>query len=272
MKRIFAALLLALALTGCAGVESPPLPTATSEPPAVTDPVPANTYDPADFVAVDGFLTYQEGGYIGVDVSSYQQDIDWQRVAEAGVDFAMIRVGFRGYGSGELVEDSRFRQNIEGALAAGLDVGVYFFSQAVHRLEAVEEARFLLERIRDYDITYPVVFDWERQTHESSRTARTPGWMQTACAAAFCRTVEAAGYQPMVYFSPSKAYDELDLERLMEWPFWLAHYTQGWQPTGFRYHFAMWQYTCEGQVDGIETPVDLNLCLTDFTTEGSPYA
>lgn len=258
MKRMILLLAAVLLLLAGCGAEKP-------EP--SVDPVPLNTYDSQAFSVVDGFLSYggSEVSLVGVDVSSYQKDIDWQAVAAAGVDFAMVRVGLRGYLHGNVVEDTHFRQNIEGALAAGLKVGVYFFSQATTKQEAIEEAVFLLARIREYDITFPVVFDWERQSKEGSRTAEVSGQVQTACAVTFCNLVEAAGYRPMVYFSPSKAYDELELEALMEWPFWLAHYTQDWAPTTFRYHFAMWQYSCEGQVDGIPTPVDLNLCLTDFS-------
>ncbi|HCO62775.1 MAG TPA: hypothetical protein DIT49_05130 [Clostridiales bacterium] len=235
----------------------------------VTEPeeqIPGNAYSAQAFQVVDGFLTYQEGhSAIGVDVSSYQGEIDWQQVADAGVEFAIVRVGLRGYTQGGLMEDNNYVKNLEGALAAGLDVGVYIFSQAVTTQEAVEEAEFLLERIAGYSITYPVVYDWEEQQAEGSRTAGLPGSVQTDCAAAFCERIAQAGYQPMVYFSPTKAYEELELERLTDWPFWLAHYTQDWQATTFRYHFAMWQYTDQGQVSGIPGAVDLNLCLKDFS-------
>ena len=254
-KRIWPVLLLALALSGCTAGK--------------VDPVPGNPYSAEDFVVADGFLTYDGDApsYVGVDVSSYQGEIQWEQVTDAGVDFAIIRLGFRGYTEGGLYEDDRYRQNMEGALAAGLDVGVYFFSQAVSEQEAREEAQFVLERLERYDIAYPVVFDWERQSAQDSRTLETDGATQTACAAAFCQTIEQAGYLPMVYFSPSKAYDELDLSALIEWPFWLAHYTENWQATSFRYHFAMWQYTSQGAVEGISTPVDLNLCLTEFVQD-----
>ena len=114
-KRIWPVLLLALALIGCTEGEA--------------DPVPGNSYAAEDFVVADGFLAYDGDApsYVGVDVSSYQGEIDWERVAEAGVDFAMVRLGFRGYTEGGLYEDDRFRENLEGAMAAGLDVGVYFF-------------------------------------------------------------------------------------------------------------------------------------------------
>lgn len=141
---------------------------------------------------------------------------------------------------------------------------MYFFSQAVDEEEAVEEARQVLEWITPYDVAWPVVFDWERVSQENSRTLDTSGDAITNATIAFCREVEEAGYLPMVYFSPSKGYTELELERLLDWPFWLAHYTEDWSATSFRYHFAMWQYTSSGTVDGISTNVDLNLCLTDF--------
>ena len=230
------------------------------------DPVPANTYSAEDFVVAGGFLTYDGDGpsYVGVDVSAHQGEIDWEKVAAAGVEFAMIRAGYRGYTEGGIFQDEYFVQNMEGALAAGLKVGVYFFSQATSEQEAVEEARQVLEWIAPYDVTWPVVFVWERESQEGSRTLDTSGETITDCTIAFCREVEEAGCLPMVYFSPSKGYDELDLERLLDWPFCLAHYTQDWSATSFRYHFAMWQYTSTGTVDGISTNVDLNLCLTDF--------
>ena len=255
MRRI-AALLLALLL--CAGCES-----AARRP---ADPVPRNSYDPDAFAVSGGYLTYGAGvSHVGVDVSSHQGEIDWQAAADSGVEFAMIRAGYRGYTEGGLFEDACFAANMDGALAAGLEVGVYFFSQALTEEEALEEADFLLSLIDGCPITYPVVFDWERQSAETSRTREADGAVITACAAAFCSAVEAAGYLPMVYFSPSKAYGELDLSALTAWPFWLAHYTADYAFTTFRYHFSMWQYTSTGSVPGIRGNVDLDLALTDFS-------
>ena len=130
------ALALLLTLTAC-GTQGMPTP----------DPVPANTYSAEDFVVAGGFLTYDGDGpsYVGVDVSAHQGEIDWERVADAGIDFAMIRAGYRGYTEGGIFQDEYFVQNMEGAIAAGLEVGVYFFSQAVDEEEAVEEARQVLE-------------------------------------------------------------------------------------------------------------------------------
>lgn len=233
--------------------------------------IPANPYDSAAFTVENGFLTYQGDfpSFVGVDVSAHQQEIDWSKVAAAGVDFAMIRAGYRGYTVGAINQDSYFAYNIRQALANGLDVGVYFFSQAVTEAEAEEEARQLLAWIDGYDITYPVVFDWEQVSEENSRTKDTSGETVTACAKAFCKLIEEAGYIPMTYGSPSKIYaGGLDLAQVQQYPFWLAHYTTDWATTSFRYQYHMWQYSSNGQVDGIPTRVDLDLCLTDWSTWG----
>lgn len=260
MKRRFTGLALALLffMAGCGG-----------ETVKESDPIPANTYAAEQFMAVDGFLTYtgDDPSYVGVDVSAHQGEIDWTRVAAAGVEFAMIRAGYRGYTEGGIYQDEFFVRNVSGALEAGLKVGVYFFSQAVTEREAEEEARQVLEWIAPYDVQWPVVFDWERQSSETSRTRDTDGETVTACAAAFCTVIADGGYVPMVYFSPSKGYSVLELAALTDWPFWLAHYTDDWAASSFRYHFDLWQYTSSGAVDGIMGKVDLDLCMRDFSAE-----
>lgn len=160
-----------------------------------------NTYDSSAFVVENGFLTYQGStpSYVGIDVSSHQGWIDWERVAAAGVDFAMIRVGYCGYTAGRINQDPYWEHNIFGALNAGLDVGVYFYSQAITETEAREEALWTLDQIAGYDITYPVVFDWERVSGPYSRTSSTPTDTVTACAKAFCQMIEEAGYIAMTY-------------------------------------------------------------------------
>jgi len=233
--------------------------------PAFTQ-VGISQYDPACFASTDGRVTYtQEGQTVlaGVDVSFYQEDIDWHQVKASGIDFAIIRVGFRGYGpSGLMAEDSCFRRNIAGALEAGLQVGVYFFSQAVNVWEAREEANFVLDAIRGYDVTFPVVFDWERITNNASaRTNGLPGSTMTLCAQAFCDAVAQAGYTPVIYFNQDAGYLDYDLDLLKDYDFWLAEYRS--VPT-FYYHFDLWQYTAKGRVPGIEGDVDLNLCFTDY--------
>ena len=228
----------------------------------ILDGVPVNSYSSSYFSKdSNGYMTYNEPGVetaLGIDVSVYQGEIDWQKVADAVIDFAIIRVGYRGYGSeGKMMPDKYFTQNIEGALAAGLDVGVYYFSQAITVEEAQEEAAYVIEQVKDYDLSYPVVFDWERQNYAGSRTQKVPS-VSTMCkmANAFCADITAAGYEAMVYFNPSEGYSQYDLSKLMDYPFWLAQYNS--RPT-FYYDFDMWQYTSSGRVSGISGNVDMNI-------------
>lgn len=258
-----------LALLAACGGES--AQTALPSPTPSADIIPPNPYDSTAFVEAGGFLSYTGEGesIVGIDVSNHQGEIDWPRVAGAGVEFVMIRVGYRGYESGIIHQDKSFLRNIKGAQEAGLDVGIYFFSQAITPEEAVREAAQTVAWLEGYEIAYPVVFDWERQEAESSRTRETDGATITACAVAFCEMIQSAGYQPMVYGSPSKAYNTLELEKLLAYPFWLAHYTPDWAATSYRYQFDIWQYSDQGQVDGIAVPVDLNLCLVgDYRSGG----
>ena len=222
--------------------------------------VPLNTYTPSKFYTYNGFTQYNSPDYtckIGVDVSSYQGDIDWTKVKNAGVDFAIIRVGGRGYGSsGNLYDDASFTKNIEGALAAGLEVGVYFFSQAITEQEAIQEAEITLDKIKGYRVTYPVVFDWENVSSPTARTSGITAANLGKCAQAFCKTVENAGYTPMVYFNTYCGYFKYDLRDILDYDWWFAGYTT---TPNFYYNFQMWQYTSKGSVDGIPGNVDVNL-------------
>ena len=225
--------------------------------------VPVNGYDDSRFkVNERGWLTYeteQGAAAIGIDVSSYQGDINWEKVADSGVGFAMIRAGYRGYSKGVVMEDKNFKKNIQGALDAGVEVGVYFFSQATNVWEAQEEADYLLEAIEGYDVTYPVVYDWEFIAGNSE--ARTSGMKSddvTHCAGAFCDMVKEAGYEPMIYFNQDLGYLTYGLDQLTDYGFWLAEYNA---KPNFYYDFDLWQYTHRGTVPGIEGSVDLNLDL-----------
>ncbi len=229
------------------------------------DGVDRNVYDSEAFVQQEnGWITYEKNGtkaLQGIDVSVYQGDIDWQTVADAGVDFAIIRVGYRGYSQGAIQADTNFQKNMEGALKAGLDVGVYFFSQATTVREAEEEADFVLEAIRNYPVTYPVVFDWEFVDGQQARTDEMEGEHMTECAKAFCELVSAGGYTPMVYFNQEQGYLYYQLDQLDGFSFWLAEYDQ---KPDFFYDFEMWQYTHTGTVPGIQGNVDLNLAFRDL--------
>lgn len=220
--------------------------------------LPRNLYKPESFYEENGIRHYEAEdivGVAGIDVSAFQPTVDWQQVKQAGIEFAMIRQGYRGYSTGKLDLDDCFLSHMEGALEAGLDVGVYFFSQALTPEEAVEEAEYVLTWLEGYEISYPVVFDWE-EVEGPARTDNMNMLNLTACAEAFCKTVEEAGYEAAVYFNQVYGYEQLNLVSLRDYDFWLAEYADA--PT-FAYDFTMWQYTNEGTVPGIDGPVDLNI-------------
>ena len=215
------------------------------EPVDLEPTVPENSYDPAGFYEEGGFKRYKSEdtlASVGVDVSSHQQEIDWELVAANGVEFAMIRVGYRGYTEGEIQPDEYFVQNIEGARAAGLDVGVYFFSQALDEQEAIDEANYVLEQIKDYPLSYPVIFDWE-DIEADARTDGMDSVQLTKNAIAFCDTIKQAGYRAGVYFNQRFGYEEFDLESLQDYVFWLAEYND---TPSFSFHFQIWQYCNDG--------------------------
>ena len=217
---------------------------------------------------LEAFLAqYPDDGLIGIDVSNHQGGIDWATVKAAGVDFVMVRVGYTGYGTGSLNLDKNYKTNIENALANGIQVGVYYFSQAISVDEAVAEANLLLDAIDGYDITFPVVFDWETVSSADGRANDLD--TQTLCDAAnaFCTTVENAGYTPMVYFNKKLATDHYDLTQIEQYDFWYAYYQPTASiPTGHDY--TMWQFTSTGSVPGIEGNVDLNVGYYDYGGSG----
>lgn len=198
----------------------------------------------------------------GIDVSKYQGDINWDKVAGDGVEYAFIRAGVRGSTEGKVVEDATFEDNIKGALENGIDVGVYFFTQAVTEKEAVEEAEFVLDLIEPYDISYPVVIDIEEVTSENARTAELTKEEYTRSCIAFCETIKAAGYTPMIYGNLKTFLIMLDMDQLEDYPKWFAYYNT---PVYFPYEFAVWQYSSKGSVNGIKGDVDLNVCMTDLS-------
>ncbi len=225
--------------------------------------MPLNPYDRSAFSVDDrGRVTYEKDGKrakTGVDVSTYQKEIDWPAAAADGIDFAMLRLGYRGYTEGGLFMDQTFEANLRGALDAGLDVGVYFFSQAITPEEAEAEAAFVLNAVEGYTIAYPIAFDWEPiSPGNGARTENLDNDTLTRCADAFCAKVREAGYQPAVYFNQSLGYLRYDLRELTEHSLWLAEYDT---TPDFYYHFDLWQYTHTGRVAGIQGDVDIDLDL-----------
>lgn len=208
-----------------------------------------------------GEYQYVENGqivsYKGIDVSKFQGNIDWEKVAADGVKFTFIRVGFRGYGTaGKLVEDENFEQNVKGALAAGIKVGVYFYSQATTKEEAVEEANLVLKKIAPYKIECPVVFDVELVDGADGRMDMISAEQRTKVAAKFCDTIAAAGYKPMLYYNTEMGAVHLNVAELEQYDKWFASYSdQMYYP----YDYKIWQYSCTGRVNGIKGAVDLNI-------------
>ena len=265
---IFMALLLILAVLFAMRQCTADISTVPTEPSVTTKPtkppkptLPANPYDAADFLYDEnGYLTCLAGeSWLGVDVSEHQGVIQWEKVALSDVRFAMVRLAYRGWGSEGVVRaDARGMENLRAADAAGLQVGVYFFSQAVSVEEAVEEAQFLLALLDGYALDLPVVFDWETVSSQDARTANVDAKTLNACALAFCREIEAAGYDSMVYFNLDMARRMFDLPQLYQngVQLWLAMYADGLSYAG---QVQMWQYTDAGVVPGIPVKVDLNL-------------
>lgn len=224
--------------------------------PESTSPLGVNPYGPEDFSYEGDYLACLAGpALLGVDVSAHQGEIDWEQVRDAGMEFAIIRIGYRGYTSGGLYPDEYAQDNLEGAKKAGLKVGVYFYSQAINPTEAALEAAYCIQFLKDWELDLPVVYDWE-YVNEEARTANMDEQTLMACAKTFCDAVEDAGYDAMVYFNPSLAESLLNLEELLEYPFWLAMYSDRMT---WPYKVDMWQYTASGTVPGIEGNTDINL-------------
>lgn len=229
--------------------------------------VPVSRYKDENFrTDENGYMQYYEDGelcsYTGIDVSGHNGDIDWEKVKASGVDFVMLRIGGRGYGSdGVLYDDTYFRSNLKGAKAAGLSVGAYFFSQAITPEEAREEALYSVALLQGEELDYPLAFDWEIIDAEEARTDNISPDTLTECARAFCDTVKEAGYIPCLYTGTTLAYYKYDLAQLSDIDIWYAFYNDS---PDMYYNYMIWQYSCTGKVDGIEGDVDLNLCFKNY--------
>ena len=198
----------------------------------------------------------------GIDISSWQGNINWAAVKASGIDYAIIRAGYRGYGSGAMMEDAYFRQNVKNATANGIKVGVYFYSAAVNETEALEEAMWIVKNISTYRITYPVVYDCEEIGVAGHRTADVSGAQAASNARTFLNYVQSMGYEPMLYANKS------DIGKMgrgnFGCKFWLAHYTSNGQPTDYTGSHHMWQYTSAGSVPGISGKVDMNVAYFSY--------
>lgn len=225
-----------------------------------------HAYDFTKLVSKSQLMQYYEDGkecsFVGVDISKYQEYIDFNKVKKAGIDFCMVRVGARGYGTGQLVLDEYFHENMKRATDAGLALGVYFFSQAITEEEAIEEANMVLKEIENYNVTYPVAFDMEYIENDTARVEKLTKNDKTTIAKAFLTTIEDAGYTPIIYGKKEWLIQKIDLTKLQDYDIWLAQYED---IPDYPYKFSMWQYTNKGTVDGISGKVDLNISFIDFS-------
>lgn len=218
-------------------------------------------YNPDQFIVnKDGRMTFDNNLYstkTGIDVSSFQREIDWKQVKESGIDFAIIRCGYRGATEGKLHEDNMFKENIEGALKNNIDVGVYFYSTATTEKELQEEIDFVLELIQDYSLEFPVCYDME-YFNENDRLTSLSKEKKTQFALDFCKAMEKEGYRTLIYGNKHWLENEFDLDKIKKYDLWYAAYIE--KPE-LNAHFKMWQYSNSGQIDGISTNVDLNLYI-----------
>lgn len=204
----------------------------------------------------DGSLN--TGTVMGIDISKHNGNIDWNAVKNSGVQYVILRCGYRGSASGVLVEDQKFKSNIQGATAAGLKVGIYFFSQAVNEVEAVEEASMTLSLIKKYRITYPVYIDVESANGRADGISKEA---RTSVINAFCQTIRNSGYTPGLYANKNWLTEKINTGALGGCKIWLAQYVAA--PTyGGRYE--MWQYSSRGSIAGIKGNVDLNVSYMGY--------
>jgi len=228
--------------------------------------LPKQEYDFTKLVCQSNLMKYYEDGkqvsYVGADISKYQDYVDFVKLKKAGVDFVMLRVGARGYGTGQLILDDYFTDNIKRATDAGLAIGLYFFSQAISQEEAVEEANMVLENVGEYRIDYPIAFDMEYIPNDSARIDILSKAEKTSIAKAFLDTIDAAGYKAMIYGTKEWLIKQVDYSKLTAYDVWLS---QQKDIPDYPYQFTMWQYSTDASIDGIAGYADLNISFIDYS-------
>ena len=228
--------------------------------------LPKHEYDFTKLVCQSELMRYYVDGkqvaFVGADISKYQDYVDFLKLKKAGVDFVMLRVGARGYGSGQIVLDDYFVDNIKRATDAGLQIGVYFTSQAITEEEAVEESNIVLENIKDYKITYPVAFDMSFVDNDTTRIETVSRADKTKITKAFLDTIEAAGYKPLIYGDKEWLIKEIDLSKLSAYDVWLS---QMEDVPDYPYRFTMWQYANDVTIDGIAGYANMNISFIDYS-------
>ncbi|MCI8322799.1 MAG: hypothetical protein HFI54_03960 [Lachnospiraceae bacterium] len=227
-----------------------------------------NTFDFTKMEDKAGLKRYMENGrktsYVGVDISKHTGKVYFPSLKAAGVDYVMIRLGSRGYSTGQITLDENFKENIEGAIEAQLDVGVYFYSQAISQDEAVQEANFVAQNLEPYraHVKYPVAFNMGFVSNDKSRIEGLSREDKTAVTVSFLDAVRASGYVPMVYGDKEWLLKEVDLTKLQDYDVWLS---QEEEIPDYPYRYAMWQYNTDGVLNGIDGGADLNICFVNYS-------
>lgn len=228
--------------------------------------LPKHNYDFTRLVCQSELMKYYEDGqqisFVGVDISKYDEEVNFNRLKRAGIDFCMIRVGARGYGSGQILMDEYYEANMQGATEAGLQIGLYFFSQAITKEEAIEEANLVLNSIQEYRVTYPIAFEMEYIENDTSRVEALSKSEKTDIAKAFLDTISAAGYTPVIYGEKEWLIKKIDLSKLTEYDVWLSQIAD---IPDYPYKFTMWQYSHSGNISGISGYANLNISFIDYT-------
>lgn len=243
-------------------------PDGTDEWVLISPYLPKSNLDFTKMEEKAGLKRYMENGkkisYIGADISKQTGNVNFASLKAAGVDYVMIRLGGRGYSTGQITLDENFKQNMEGAIAEGLDIGVYFYSQAISQDEANEEANFVVQNLEPYraHIKYPVAFDMEFVANDESRIDGLSREDRTKIATSFLEGVKVAGYVPMVYGDKEWLIKEIDLAKLQDYDVWLA---QEADMPDYPYRYAMWQYSTTGVLNGIKGDANLNICFIGYS-------
>lgn len=227
--------------------------------------LPKSDLSDENFKMEKGRLVYSQGGrnvsHFGIDVSKYNGTVSWNRVKQDGVEFALLRVGARGYSTGNIVLDENFADNLKSCSQNGIDVGVYFFSQAINTYEAIEEANYCVAALGGKKIRYPVIFDSEKIMNDSYRTENLTSTELTNIFKAFADTVKAYGYTPMVAGTKEQLATRFDLESLSGYDVWLLDIGE---KTEYPYRYTIRQYADDGKINGINGNVDYNICLISY--------
>lgn len=239
----------------------------TTEWAVISPHIPKCDYDYTNLFNQSGRLKYFEDdkctSFFGIDVSKEQNYIDFNKVKKDGVSFVMVRLGSRGYQTGQLSVDDYFRDNVKRANDAGLDVGVYFMSQAVTEDEAREEAKYVLDNILGYRITYPIALVMQPVKNDTARADALSKADRTTVMRAFLKEIKDKGYIPIIYGTKRSLFKDIDLVKVVgDYEIWLSD--TGSDYPDYPYRYSMWQYDLKGAVEGVSGDVNFNISFVDY--------